>query len=406
VRLWEEEIFPARDKQYRGENLENALREGRLIWYGAGKERAAFCSPEEWELAEQAVPGNPLAAVCGNYKSFWEIKDELVRRGSYGNPGAELSAGFVAEKLWEAVWAGKLSSDSWEALRRESYDRKSYDRESPGSPAKRGIPAGKGIRGIIPSYQASGGKLPRALRERRQEGPVPGRWYSLETEPPEERPPEEQLPGESRPPAEVFFIEEDERGRERVRLLLRRWGILCRPLVETESCFSWAALLPAMRRMELAGELSAGRFFEGIPSLQFASPAIAEELEAAEALAASGPLYWMNAADPASPAGRNMENQDRRLPARNAHSRLCFRGSSLIALSLKSGRELEIFIPPDDKDIPGILEFVKAPRTRLCRPVKKLALEKINGKDAAASSYREAFLAAGFIADRGRLFLW
>ncbi|MDR1420284.1 MAG: hypothetical protein LBI86_07915 [Treponema sp.] len=66
------------------------------------------------------------------------------------------------------------------------------------------------------------------------------------------------------------------------------------------SCSSWQALLPAIRRMELARELAAGRFFGGINSLQFAPLSVERELEQAER---SSQTYWMNAADPASIAG-------------------------------------------------------------------------------------------------------
>jgi ATP-dependent Lhr-like helicase len=83
--------------------------------------------------------------------------------------------------------------------------------------------------------------------------------------------------------------------------------------------------------MELAGESVTGRFIEGIHSLQFAAPSVAGELEAAEAVSA---VYWMNAADPASPSG--LDGLDKRLPPRTANARLCFRGAVLIAVSTKA----------------------------------------------------------------------
>jgi ATP-dependent Lhr-like helicase len=217
---------------------------------------------------------------------------------------------------------------------------------------------------------------------------------------------------------------EEDLNRDRVRLLLRRWGILCRPLLETEGCFSWSRLLPAMRRMELAGELVTGRFFGGIHSLQFASPSIVRELEAVEeALSAGGggggtagtasgttaagaPVYWMNAADPASPAGWNIEGLDRRLPPRTSASRFCFRGAAPAAVSSRSGRELELFIPPDDPGMGGVLSFLTLPRTRACHRVQKITLERINGSSAAESPYAAVLEAGGFIPDRGRLILW
>jgi ATP-dependent Lhr-like helicase len=189
-----------------------------------------------------------------------------------------------------------------------------------------------------------------------------------------------------------------------VRLLLHRWGLLCRPLLEHEEpAFSWSKLLPAIRRMELAGELTAGRFFEGINSLQFAPPSIAAELEQADALEG---IYWMNAADPASPAGLQIEGLEYQLCARTSGSRLYFRGANLIALSGRNGKDLQIFIQTDDPDMEQLIELFKIPRTRTVLPESKVTIEKINGQPAAQSDYASCFKNLKFISDRGKLIFW
>jgi len=437
VRLWETEIFPARDPLYKSEKLDAALNEGRLVWFGAGRERAAFASPEELELADlftnvremdrqetnrsgiaksetdKSGKANTsreelfplLCELCVDYRNFWEIKDEVEARTNKTLSSAELSAA-----LWEASWRGLLSSDTWEGLRR-GVDRGFASGKNSGAekdPAVISVSGAK-LPGLAPAYQPTNTgrarRLPHALKDRWREGsPVPGRIFSLDTEFSADSPAEipEGLYG-------VSALERDEINRDKVRLLLRRWGVLCRPLLETEDLFSWAELLPAMRRMELAGELATGRFFDGIPSLQFAGSTIAEELEAAEAALAgstAAPVYWMNAADPASPAGWNIAGLDSRLPARNAASRICFRGKDLAAVSGKSGKELELFVSGDDPDLRKILTFIVLPRTRACHPVQKIALETINGKPAAEAFCAPLLAEMGFISDRGKLFLW
>jgi ATP-dependent Lhr-like helicase len=144
----------------------------------------------------------------------------------------------------------------------------------------------------------------------------------------------------------------------------------------------------------------AGRFFSGVDSLQFARPGIERELEAAEAETA---VYWMNAADPASPAGLNVSGLDKRLPPRTASSRLCFRGPDLIAVSARKGRELRIFIPPDDPDLPKALGFLAAGRSG---GGKKVLVETINGASASRSEYAGALKALGFLPDRSFLIRW
>jgi ATP-dependent Lhr-like helicase len=144
----------------------------------------------------------------------------------------------------------------------------------------------------------------------------------------------------------------------------------------------------------------AGRFFSGVDSLQFARPGIERELDAAEAETG---LYWMNAADPASPAGLGVSGLDKRLPPRMATSRLCFRGAELIAVSARSGRDLKVFIPPEDGDIAAALGFLAAGRSG---GGKKVLIETINGVSAAQSDYAGALKALGFLPDRSCLALW
>jgi ATP-dependent Lhr-like helicase len=155
--------------------------------------------------------------------------------------------------------------------------------------------------------------------------------------------------------------------------------------------------------MEPAGELIAGRFFAGINSLQFAPASIVAELERAESF---NGIYWMNAADPASLAGLEIEGLEYPLCARIVGSRLYYRGAGLIALSGKNGRELQIYINADDSGISELIELLKIPRTRTVLPDHKIAIETINGQPAAQSVYAPLFKSRQFVQDRGKLMFW
>ena len=389
AKLWETEILCARNSSYEAENLNHEIRDGNLVWYGAGKERIGFCRPEDLDLVCETISkkgdksshntgahsnsgANTLfAQVSPSFlnrpRDFWEIKNEL-------NAGSRESA----DALWREVWNGSLTSDSFD-------------------PVRRGIEFGFVPKEIeIPQQNETARqfgrhpRIPGALKNRWKGGaPVHGNWFSLLLD-------EEQNT--------LDPIEEDAINRDRVRLLLNRCGVLCRPLLEhEEAIFSWSKLLPAMRRMELAGELVTGRFFSGVNSLQFASPSIAAELERAEDL---NVMYWMNAADPASPAGLEIDFPDYKLCARSANNRLYFKGAQLIAISLKSGKELQIFLKADDHDITQLLALLKIPRTRNVMRENKIITEKINEETAAQSEYAERFKANGFVCDRGKLIYW
>jgi ATP-dependent Lhr-like helicase len=405
VRLWETEFFPCRCPSYSGEIFDREIRDGRLLWYGAGKEKASFCEPGDLDLV---LPVSPAPVFSGRLppeffdtpRNFWEIKDALN--------AIDTGMGSIAEALWEEVWKGGLSADSWEPLRKAlelgftNVESAFNARLSGGRPGTESSAIGR--RSL---------RVPRAIRERWRTGPpVRGNWFSLGGD-------FSDLPDTSNPKDstnQTTPLEEEELNRDRVRLLLDRWGLLSRPLLEREvPVLSWSRLLPAMRRMELAGELVAGRFFGGVNSLQFASPRIAEELEEAETQRG---IYWMNAADPASPAGLAVqgiladglapnESKTTGLTIRRVPStRLCFRGAELVAISNKGGKENEILISSDDPDIGEVLAFLKFPRTRKVQPEYKIVIERINGKPAASSAYFSTLSTLGFVKDRGKMILW
>ncbi|MCL2185732.1 MAG: DEAD/DEAH box helicase [Treponema sp.] len=378
AKLWETEMLCARNSFYDAEKLNKELREGLLVWYGAGKEKIGFCRPEDLDLIylktdekKRDAKLSPLSHLAetpffSRPRDFWEIKNEL-----------KTDSRTCAQALWNKIWQGSLTSDSFDPVRNGlQYGFIPKEIEIPRD-AETVIPFGRQPR------------IPAALKNRWKGGaPVSGNWFSLIIEEQES----------------IDAIEEDALNRDRVRLLLDRWGILCRPLLEHEDAiFSWSKLLPAMRRMELAGELVTGRFFSGVNSLQFASPSIAAELEQAESF---NKLYWMNAADPASIAGTNIENLDYKLCARSAGNRIYYRGASVIAISVKSGKEIQILIEADDRDIMELIAMIKIPRTRNVMPEKKIQIEKINGQTAAQSEYVKSFKDSGFVSDRGKLIFW
>ena len=395
AKLWETEILCARNSSYDPEILNREIHKGTLVWYGSGKEKIGFCRPEDLELVyaaresateassirvkRQSSPRAALEQLIASHffdrpRDFWEIKNEI-----------NLSLGSCVEELWREVWNGTITSDSFDPVRRgveygfipKEKDMQLLAAKFPAQSTENALPFGRQPR------------IPSALKNRWKGGaPVHGRWFSLLMEEQETTDP----------------LEEDSLNRERVRLLLSRWGVLCRPLLEHEGgALSWSKLLPAMRRMELAGELVTGRFFAGVNSLQFASPSIAAELEQAESF--SG-MYWMNAADPASIAGLEINGLGYSLCARSVSNRLYYRGADLIAVSVKSGKELQIFIKADDPDIAELLALLKIPRARNILPENKIVLEKINGQAAAHSGYAECFISCGFVSDRGKLICW
>jgi hypothetical protein len=170
-----------------------------------------------------------------------------------------------------------------------------------------------------------------------------------------------------------------------------------------------------MRRMELAGELLAGRFFGGVNSLQFAAPDIARELEAARDICNNAsetqPVWSLNAADPASPCALAVDGlspePDRTFPARLPTTRLVFLGGRLAISAQKGGRELQVdesLLPPEAEL--RVFAELAAPRRRAVSPERKIVIARINGITATESPWAPLLESLGYVKDRGTLTLW
>lgn len=84
-----------------------------------------------------------------------------------------------------------------------------------------------------------------------------------------------------------------------VRTLLKRYGVLFKSLIETETLMpSWMVLLPHLRRMELRGDVRGGRFVAGAFGEQFALPEAVEGLRRTQTLSDDDRLVVLSACDP------------------------------------------------------------------------------------------------------------
>lgn len=95
-----------------------------------------------------------------------------------------------------------------------------------------------------------------------------------------------------------------ERSEAWARLLLARWGVVSRGVVEeAEAAVRWSDVAPALARMELRGDVRRGEFVEGDGPLQYAEPDVVEELrrmrETREEDDAGAGLAALSGADPA-----------------------------------------------------------------------------------------------------------
>ncbi len=352
--LWETAILPARMDPYLPQSLDGLMQESELMWLGHGPRRVLMAFASEVELFMPAPAGHSslLPDPRGRYDFF------AIERHT------GMSTRRLTEELWKQTWAGAITNDSFAALR-AGIENDFTPSELPVAPARRaraGFAAWKSTR------------------------PLAGNWRAV--------------PRSTEEPDRLERIEAD---KERARQLLDRYGVLFRELLFRElPLLRWARLLPALRLMELAGEVFAGQFFEGIGGLQFASP---EALRLLQSGLDSDALYWLSAADPASVCGLGLAGL-KDMPPRQGSTLLIFRGARCVMISRRSGASLQINVPADDPLLRRCLDLLREQLMRAFLPLRRLEVRQINNVPALRSEYAAAFRDYGFAADYAGLTLY
>jgi ATP-dependent Lhr-like helicase len=208
------------------------------------------------------------------------------------------------------------------------------------------------------------------------------------------------------------LIDRLELEKDRVRMLLDRYGIVFRELLADElPGFRWRDVFGALRLMELGGEVLVGQFFDGVPGVQFARPEAVARLE--ELAAGTGGrrggaagVFVVNAADPAAPCGWGLEGLGYEVPRKHPGTWLAFDGARLLLVARRNGAEVDITVPPADETLGEAMKLFDLLTGREFRPLARITVRAINGEDPTESPYRALFEAAGFRADFRALVRW
>ncbi|MBN1903584.1 MAG: ATP-dependent helicase [Deltaproteobacteria bacterium] len=346
--LWETAILPARSGAYRGADLDKIMGESDLVWTGFEKEKIAFCFEPELELMGQskAEQGkDDYKKLFNDTKAKYNFFDLMEISGTTSSE--------LTERLWKGVWNGIISNDSFRALRKGIKTNFSAPVVPSGNETRRG---GRGT-GRRSGFSRWKGAL--------QYG---GNWFRL--------PDTEQ---------DADLIEEEEIKKDRVRLLFDRYGIISREILFRELPeFSWKALFRSLYIMELSGEIMSGLFFKGVSGPQFISRKAFRMLST---LAEDNSIYWVNAFDPASVCGIQIDELKGATPRRLPGNSIVYRGTEPVVIVENSGKVLTIMIPPDDPDIEQFLAPIKNLLEREFSPLTNIPVDTINSEPAVKSPY-------------------
>ena len=126
------------------------------------------------------------------------------------------------------------------------------------------------------------------------------------------------------------------------RTLLRRYGVVFKPLLARESItVPWRDLLREFRRLEARGEIRGGRFVAGFTGEQYALPEAVETLRRVRRAPADGAIVTLSAADPLNLTGVVCLGER---VAATASTRIAFRDGVPIA-TLTGSRKIDWIEP-------------------------------------------------------------
>ena len=333
VSTWLDDLFASRFAGFADYHLDQVFTEQQLSWRGVATEQITIGYPEDLDL-QHAIDKPPEFAHYFTDPSarygFFQIADQ-----------ADNGLADFSDRWWQSVWRGELSADTLAPLRQGQARKFSLtDPARATRTSHRTRRARSAARGWLGNW---------SLQSIAQDVPDP--------------------------------LTELEDNKERARILLDRYGFVCREVANREGgAMRWNKLFKALRIMELSGEVVTGYFFTELSGPQFITPRalnhFQQDNEPCEHL-------WMSALDPASPCGMGLAWDA--LPQRRAQNYLAFYEGKLALVLENNGKRLTFLLPADHPEIDGLCELL----VHLARRLKRLTVETINSQAARKSLYLE-----------------
>lgn len=379
-------ILPARVPDYRPEMLDELGATGWVTWVGCGAlgakdgRIALYRRTHAPALLADRLAARPSlhadasanADVLGPHHRA--IVAQLETNGAsffvaLQSACAPATTDEVMRALWDLIWAGYVTNDTFQSLR-------AFARTGASSAPKRPPRRGRGRRGTRAAL-----------------GPSAGRWSSTR-----------DLC--RHPPSTT------ECAHRRVLQMLERHGVLTPEAARLEQVTGgFSAIYPVLSAMEEAGKVRRGYFVHGLGGTQFAYPGAVDRLRALvddSSVATADDVRVLSAVDPANPYGWLVSWPTRGDASSTSAKRVA--GASVVlvggrpVLFLGKGqRRLSVFPAADN---PGHLAAAIRALDQLAarKRNRSLCLASIDGVKAYSSPHAAAFLAAGYTVEpRGLL---
>ena len=351
---WETDILPTRILNYDPEWLDSLCLSGRVLWARLTPPKpAAMTQPPSASTevtprrtASAPVRTTPIALITRPQRAPWQklvaarqpdglrlsprAQSVVAYLSTHGASffddilnGSGLMKSQAEEALAELVGAGLLHADSFAGLRALLVPAEKRRR-------LRGRRRGVSL-APIPSPGGRGGRAERAARGFNKIAEA-GRWTLTP------RPQQATAPTQPEP----------ETVEQVARLLLRRYGVVFKRILEREADWlpPWYELLRVYRRLEARGEIRGGRFVAGFSGEQYALPEAVASLRVCAKEKPQGRLLSVNAADPLNLVG--ILTPGAKIPAL-AGNRVLYRDGVPVAAHIGGETRFLESLPADDE---------------------------------------------------------
>ncbi|MEY2565860.1 MAG: ATP-dependent helicase Lhr and Lhr-like helicase [Actinomycetota bacterium] len=259
----ERDVLSIRVRDYTPRLLDELLAAGEVMWVGAGsigrddgKVRLLLR-----EHAPMLLHKLQSSADRPDGEAHERLRDVLATKGAcfFRELGGATSDDETLDALWDLVWAGEVTNDSFAAVRALAAKKRS------GGKARGGRPRLGNLSALGP---------PKAQ----------GRWSLVASE-----------VGDGDPTRAAYAL---------AGVLLERHGVLTREAVRGEGVpGGFAAVYPVLRAMEESGRIRRGYFVAGLGGAQFALPGAVDRLRTFRDPPTPSRATLLAATDPGNPYG-------------------------------------------------------------------------------------------------------
>jgi ATP-dependent Lhr-like helicase len=360
----ETRILPARVAKYDPRDLDALLGSGAVMWMGGGAlgpkdGRIALFLAEHFSLLRPTPETRPDRPIHDR------LREVLQARGASFFPQllAAARGGFAPElgdALWDLVWAGEVTNDSFHAVRALL---------APLRRSRKSNSAGRAMQ-------------VRSLERFTVRDDVAGRWSLTEA-------------------AGDAPITPTERATAQIRQLLERHGVLTREVVRSEGIGGgFAAAYGILKAMEDAGRIRRGYFVAGLGAAQFALPGAVDRLRSARERPEEPHPVVLAATDPANAYGAALAWPDRaegRKPMRMAGA-LVVLVDGRLAGWLGRGEEQLLTFVAEEADAEPTRNALAAALAGEVGPDRRttLFIQSVDGAPVDESPISDALREAGF----------